>query len=109
MPGSFPQIVQSQAASISHALCSFFDRTMSAAVKDAMDFYAMTNNAAPTVMARRSQGSDGAFKAVEDMGRSTHDDFKGFVIVIATSFTLCHVHASLFAHVSLSLSRWLWR
>jgi hypothetical protein len=68
----------------------FFDGTIGTAVEDAVGFYPMTYNGATTMMTGRSQGSNGTFKAIEDMGLSTHDDLKGLVVVIATPFTLRH-------------------
>jgi hypothetical protein len=67
---------------------------MSTAVKDTVYFYAMANNAAPTAVTRRSQGSNRAFKTAEDMRLPTHYHLKSLIVFIATSFTLCHSHDS---------------
>jgi hypothetical protein len=80
---------------VPHSLSPFFGRTIRTAVEDAVDFYSMTNNAAATVMTCRSQGSNRAFKAVEDMCLPTHDHLKGLIVFIATQFTLCHTHSFL--------------
>ena len=75
---------------VSHSLDTFFGRTIGTAVEDTVGFYPMTNNLAPAMMTSRSQGRNRTFEAVEDMRLPTHEDLKGFIVVIATSFTLCH-------------------
>jgi len=75
---------------VSHSLDSFFGRTIGTAVEVAVGFYPMTNNLAPAMMTSRSQGRNRTFEAVEDMCLPAHEYFKGLIVVIATSFTLCH-------------------
>ena len=90
---------------VPHSLCSFFDRTIGTAVEGSVYFYSMTNNAAATMTTGRSQGSNCTFKAVEDMCVTSHDYFKGLIVVIATQFTLSHTYSSLYQKVFITHCR----
>src|SRR5258708_35915149 len=91
-------------ASVPHSLHSFFDRTIRTTVEGSIHFYSMANNATTTAMTRRGQGSNRAFKAVEDMCLPTHDNLKGFIIFVVTPFTLCHMYDSFSLESRSSLS-----
>jgi len=57
---------------------------MGTTIKDSIGFYAMTNDPATTVATGRSKGSNRAFKAIEHMRLTSHDNLKGLIVLIAT-------------------------
>jgi hypothetical protein len=96
--------VCSHSNAISHALCPFQAGAIGATVQSCLNFYAMTNDPASTVLTDRSKGSDRTFKAIEYMRLSSHDHVKGLIVFITTYFTLCHAQHSFLVALSSSFS-----
>jgi hypothetical protein len=72
---------------VSDPLCAGI---MGAAIYRAVYFDTMAEDAAATVFARRGKRLNGAFKAIERMRGTTLRDLKGFIVLVAAGFTLCH-------------------
>jgi len=63
-----------------------------AAVEMAVDFYAVSDDFASTVLADWSHSVDGAFEAVEYVVHLCRDDLEGLVVFVAADFTPGHGH-----------------
>jgi hypothetical protein len=61
-----------------------------AAEKLPLALYAMTDNSAPAVIARRSNRVNRALETVERVAVAGRYNFKGLVVVVAADFALCH-------------------
>ncbi len=75
---------------ISDALHSYRFCTMGAAVEGSICLYTMPNDLAAAVLTGRSKSGDGAFKTVEHVRPTSHEHLKGFIVLVAAHFTLCH-------------------
>jgi len=53
-------------------------------------FHAMAKDLAIAVRTARRQGMGRTFKAVKHMPLTGHDDFEGFVVIVAADFALGH-------------------
>ncbi len=61
------------------------------AAKDAtLRLHAVADNAAATMIARRRQGMNGAFKAIEGVRLAVHHHLKTLVILIAANVAYSH-------------------
>jgi hypothetical protein len=76
--------------SVRYFINSFLVRAVGAAVKYSVGFDAMADHLAAAVRALWRQQVDRAFKAIEGVRFSRHDDFERFIVFIAAGFTGSH-------------------
>jgi len=68
--------------------------TMGTTEKDTIHLHAVTNDSTSTMRARRCQGMDGAFEAIEYMGLAVLAHFKTLVICVAAYLTFGELASS---------------
>jgi hypothetical protein len=64
--------------------------TVRTTIEQAIDFNAMTDDAAATMVALGRQGLDGALKTVKGITLALRGDLKGFVVFVPTDMTTGH-------------------
>jgi hypothetical protein len=73
--------------SISHFVNAALIGAMSATIKSAVRFHAMTYNLAATVRARRRHGMNGTLKTIEHVDFTALVNLKALIVLVATHFT----------------------
>jgi hypothetical protein len=76
---------------IMDALYTFMASAVNAAIHISIRLNAMAENFTATMVTDRRKRLHGTLEAIEHMRHIRHDHFKGFVVVIPTCFTPCHV------------------
>jgi hypothetical protein len=76
---------------IMDALYTFMASAVNAAIHISIRLNAMAENFTATMVTDRRKRLHGTLEAIEHMRDIRHDHFKGFVVVIPTCFTPCHV------------------
>lgn len=67
---------------VPHALSSFLGRAVGAAIENAARFYPVSDNSAATVVTGGSKAGKCTLKTVKCMCLSSHDDLKGFIVIV---------------------------
>jgi hypothetical protein len=77
---------------------------MRATKESTTGFDSVTNHAALAMFANRSNGLNGAFKAVEGVSCAGRDHFEGFVVIVSADFTSRHISSGVFYGVDVRLT-----